>query len=117
MNLPLSQLVGVLLRFKGDYSVWSAIQEQLLLGYSPQKAGPILGGSFHKDRLFLFEAALSSSQLTVLSLMNFTPNQLLAQFTDGQLSSELQAAQNYRLLCVSQSMPNVPNVQIGLSMR
>jgi len=112
----LPQLVGILLRFQGDCSIWSTIQEQLLLGYTQQKAGAVFGGSFDKERLFCFEAALCSSQLTLLSLMNFTPAQLQEQFVSGQLSPELQCAQNYRLLSVTQAMPNVPHVQIGLTM-
>ena len=112
----LPQLVGVLLRFQGESSTWTTIQEQLLLRYNPQKAGAVFGGSFDQERVFYFEAALCSSQLTILSLMNFTPRQLQEQFVHGQLSLELQQAQNYRLLSVTQAMPNVPSVQMGMTM-
>jgi hypothetical protein len=115
-DIPLNQLEGVLLRFQGPYSLWLQIKSQQLIGYSPQREGAVLGGSFDRERTFYFEAALCSQQLTLLSLMNYSSLQLKNQFIQGTLSDELQNANNYRLISVTQSVPNIPQVQIGLTM-
>ena len=115
-DIALSQLVGISLRFQGDNRLWTMIKTELLLGYDPQRAGNIFGGSFDESRLFHFEAALRSEQLTLLSLMDYTVSQFTKQFVSGGLSQELKSDTSYRLTTVTQSFPKNPNVQIGMSM-